>query len=233
RKLLRVNPMLAALPHVAFTPQRPSEYHRIRRQPAEMCVSTIEALAEVLDIIEPDSGPFDRLLDPFRAMVDRQERFINEVGAYRHRRVPRVARPSRRVQLAARLSKDWSRLVCVQGDSNAWPRRDPARQPPEIVHWVAYRPATGETFDAVVAPRRPLAAGTAAQTELSTVRIENGCSADSWRQTWEKFLRPDDVAVTWGSFYAGLATGEGLALPPQVLDLRREALVMIRAERIV
>jgi len=77
QKLLKLNPAVRALPHVAFTPRRPSEY-RIRRQPAEHCVSTIEALAEVLDELEPEGGPFSRLLDPFRAMIARQIEFQTE-----------------------------------------------------------------------------------------------------------------------------------------------------------
>lgn len=229
RKLLRFNPALASLPHVAFTPTRPSQY-RIRRQPREICVSTIEALAEVLQIIEPDSGPFDRLLDPFLAMVQRQERFVNEVGARRHQRVARPRRPSRREVLAERLSRDWTRLVCVQGDTNAWPRRDPGRQAPEIVHWVAHRPSTGETLETVVAPRRELAPHTAEQTELSGDRIQAGDSVDRWLHAWRAFGRPDDIVVTWGSFYAGLAMEDGLQFPPALLDLRREVLGLLRAE---
>ncbi|MES1172063.1 MAG: tRNA-uridine aminocarboxypropyltransferase, partial [Bacteroidota bacterium] len=95
RKLLTLNPALAALPRVAFTPRRPSAY-RIRRQPAEKCVSTIEALAEVLEVIEPENGPFDRLLAPFHAMVARQVDFITGVNAQRHRRPPRAPRPTAR-----------------------------------------------------------------------------------------------------------------------------------------
>jgi DTW domain-containing protein YfiP len=227
RKLLRLNPALAALPHVAFTPQRPSQY-RIRRQPSKICVSTVEALAEVLAIIEPENGPFDRLLGPFAAMVDRQVQFVNEIGSRRHRRDPRKPRPSRRALLAARLSDDWARLVCVQGDTNAWPRRDPGRQPPEIVHWVAHRPATGETFEAVVAPRRPLAPQTADQIELPAETILDGQSVPGWLDAWRAFTRPDDIAVSWGTFYTDVASGEGLPSAPHTMDLRHEVLGLLR-----
>ena len=43
RKLVRENPRLSALPRYAFTPPEPSQY-RIRREPQETYVSTIEAL---------------------------------------------------------------------------------------------------------------------------------------------------------------------------------------------
>jgi DTW domain-containing protein YfiP len=53
RKILRDNPELAALPGYAFTPPAPSEY-RIRKEPHESCVSTIEALVHVLGALEGD-----------------------------------------------------------------------------------------------------------------------------------------------------------------------------------
>lgn len=93
RKLLKLNPGLATLPRLAFAPYQPSDY-RIRRQPAPFCVSTIEALAHVLEVLEPGGG-FAKLLDPFRAMVELQERFEAEVQAHRHRE-SRLAREARR-----------------------------------------------------------------------------------------------------------------------------------------
>jgi DTW domain-containing protein YfiP len=83
RKLLRLNPSIAALPRVAFRPLKPSAYV-IRKEPADFCVSTIEALAEVLGVLEPEGGRFARLLDPFHAMVDRQLWFQTEVRSSRH-----------------------------------------------------------------------------------------------------------------------------------------------------
>src|SRR4030095_1310189 len=102
RKLLKLNPAIAALPRVAFRPRTPSAY-LIRREPADFCVSTIEALAEALTVLEPEGGPFARLLDPFRAMVERQQRVEAEVGASRHR-AARGRGVSSRVALAARLA---------------------------------------------------------------------------------------------------------------------------------
>lgn len=75
RKLLKLNPAIATLPAISLTPRRPSGY-LIRKQPADYCLSTIEAVAEALQALEPDRGPFDRLLAPFRAMVERQRSFL-------------------------------------------------------------------------------------------------------------------------------------------------------------
>ena len=222
RKLLTLNPALAALPRLAFLPRRPSIYE-IRRQPAEFCLSTIEALAEVLERLEPEGAGFDRLLDPFRAMVARQQWFETTVQTRRHRRMgPRPARTGGRPTLGARLAEGWDRLVCVQGEANAWGRRDPRHQPPETVHWVAHRPATGESFSAVIAPRRPLAPGTSRHVDLDPAVMQAGIAPQRWQSDWAQFLRPDDQLVGWGTYYRDLAAAEGVPLAAPFLDLRPE-----------
>ena len=226
RKLLKLNPAIAALPRVAFRPRTPSAY-LIRREPADFCVSTIEALAEALTVLEPEGGPFARLLDPFRAMVERQQRFEAEVGASRHR-AARGRGVSSRVALAARLAATWSRLVCVHGEANAWPRNHPAREEPETVHWVAHRPATTETFEAVMAPREVLAQDTPRHIELSPERLRAGCTLEQWYSAWKGFIRPGDVLVMWGTYYRDLAAADGLPLAGPSINLRDEVTRLLR-----
>ena len=69
--IVRRDPLLSGLPRLAFRPATPSEY-RIRRQPRRECLSTIEALAHVLGVLEGDPDGMGRLLVPFRAMIERQ-----------------------------------------------------------------------------------------------------------------------------------------------------------------
>lgn len=221
RKLLRLNPALLRLPRVGFHPRKPSGY-MIRKEPAAFCVSTIEALAEVLGVIEPDGSRFERLLDPFHAMVLRQQWFQTVVGSSRHHRPPRRAGARRRSALAACLSADWSRLVCIHGEANSWPRDHPSRPSPETVYWAAHRPVTAETFEAVVAPRHVLAPETVRHVELSQERLRGGGTLHGWHRAWREFVRPDDILVAWGTFYRDLAIGDGLPLAFETVDLREE-----------
>jgi DTW domain-containing protein YfiP len=222
RTLIRINPTLAALPRLAFSPRRTSEYNRIRREPADFCVSTIEALTEVLHVLEPDGERFDEVLAPFRAMVERQARFAVEVQSHRHQRGERPVTRSPREILAERLVAEWPRLVCVQGEANGWPARDPGRHDPETVHFVALRPATGERYEARIAPRRPLAPLTPRHVGLDELELRAGGSVAAWHGSWAAFARPHDVVVQWGSFATNLATAEGLALAARRIDLRGE-----------
>ena len=216
RRLLKLNPWLQELPAVAFTPTHPSEY-QIRRQPAEHCVSTIEALGEALRLLEPDGLSVDRLLEPFRAMVGQQQRYSAEVGRGRWR-VHR--QPVPRAPPFARLIQDYCRIVCVQGEANVWALRDPQRHEPGIVHWVAHRPATGESYEAVVAPTGPLAPLTPRHIGLSEAQLLAGLAPGDWKRSWQAFLRPDDVLVHWGRFHRTVAQRDGLPLPDSTVDLR-------------
>jgi len=228
RSLLRTNPALAALPRVAFAPRKPSDY-RIRRQPAELCVSTIEALAEVLSILEPPGLSFERLLDPFRAMVKQQEYFATEVHTRRHQASAAARALERPPRFDARLRDLWSRIVCVQGEANAWPISEPMRPRPEIVHWAAYRPATGETYEAIVSPREPLGPATPSHVGLSAEQLMGGVDVDTWRKSWRAFRKDDDILLVWGLYYAGVAQEDGLFLGDanvadnsDIIDVRAE-----------
>jgi DTW domain-containing protein YfiP len=75
RKLLELNPFLQALPRIGFEPSHPSRYHRVRREPAEHCVSTIEAVAQALGELEGDPERFARLLVPLGNLLSAQVRY--------------------------------------------------------------------------------------------------------------------------------------------------------------
>lgn len=227
RKLYKLNPALASLPQVAFSPRHASEY-RIRRQPAAFCLSTIEALAEVLPLLEPPGQPLERLLDPFHAMVARQERFAIEVASARHRHpAPRPRTPDTGAadQAMAALAEAWPHLVCIYGEANAWPKRQRERPPSELVHWLAVRPATGETYEAVIAPRQHVAPAITARLGIDEQTLRAGQDLESWRRSWAEFLRPDDIPVTWGMFHVELASADGLSFPERerFVDLRQRA----------
>jgi DTW domain-containing protein len=70
RRLLRLNPALADLPRLALAPAAPSRY-RVRRAIEPGALSTVEAVAAALEMLEPGGG-FEALLAPFDAMVEGQ-----------------------------------------------------------------------------------------------------------------------------------------------------------------
>jgi hypothetical protein len=156
------------------------------------------------------------LLAPFHAMVDAQLAAQASRPARRFRQ-PRmkVMRPKPPV-LGERLHD----LVCVVGEANAWPydrsrgRTGRPTEQDELVHWVAWRPMTGETFEAMCAPQGPLSPSTLFHTRLSEAALVGSRAA--LYEAFAKFLRPTDIVGAWG--YYGLNLYE--AALPERIDLR-------------
>lgn len=71
RALHRQNPWLDDLPHYRLEPAKPTRY-RIRRAPRAQFVSTLEAIVQALEVIEPETAGLDSLLAVFDEMIDAQ-----------------------------------------------------------------------------------------------------------------------------------------------------------------
>ena len=129
RKIWKENPRLQALPAYGLTPKRPGNY-RIRKEPAAHCLATIEAVAELLEILD-DRDPA-LLLAPFNWMVEQQLAF--------------VARPNQRhfhprAKRYLRLPFAAERAVLAHADT----------KPGEIPRVFAERVASGERWTGTVA----------------------------------------------------------------------------------
>lgn len=70
RKMLYLNPLLAALPRVALSAQGVSRY-RLRKAPGPGALSTVEAVAQALQILEAPTS-YAALLKPFDALIEGQ-----------------------------------------------------------------------------------------------------------------------------------------------------------------
>ena len=221
KTVVRDNPLLQALPRYAFATPEPSQY-RIRREPRAEYVSTSEALMHVLGALEGEPARFRSLLDPLNAMVDAQ--LACQARAPRRRvRQPRTAAP-RGPELHAAFTERFADLLCVVGEANAWPyRAGAAVQPEELVHWVAHRVATGETFDAIAAPERPLSPSTTFHSELAEAALAGAAPRGELLARFARFVRPTDVVCAWGYYGIDLLLGSGGALPAERIDLRAEA----------
>lgn len=226
RSLLRHNPWLESLPKVAFEPEKPSEY-RIRREPREDYVSTIEAMVHALGLLEEgDPARFQSMLVPFRAMVDLQLRFASGVSDPRWRRSRHKPRPK-----AARLSPIPTsmrepRLLCLIGEANAWPHDRRLGGPPhphELVYCCAAVLGDDRHFDQLIAPRLPLSESPIKHARLSEAELAHGIPVSAARAAWDQFVRPDDVLCVWGHHSHGLLQREGMTLPSRVIDIRRLA----------
>lgn len=224
--VVRDNASLRGLPRYAFTAPEPSQY-RIRREPRDEYVSTIEALMYVLGALEGDGqgedSRFRALLAPLHAMVDAQLAANEGTPRFRHRK--RIVGPNG-PRIPQVVRERWAQLVCVVGEGNAWPFRDDGasapgpRYPEEPVHWMAERVATGERLSILAAPRHPLSSSTSFHTQLDEATLLGAGPREALIAAAEAFFQPGDVVCGWGHHSANLLTTAGATMPAERLDLR-------------
>jgi DTW domain-containing protein YfiP len=226
KKLLKLNPALQQLPRVGLRPSRPSNY-RIRREPAAHCLSTVEAVAEVLSHLEGDEARFQPMLRAFDRMVDRQlEGQATREGPPRTKR--RRVRAGR--QWAPDVGRHMDRLLLVHGEANAPPFEAVERFPPELVHLAAVRPSTGDRFELVLAPRNPLGESIPRYLEVSAERLRDGAGEAEALRAWRAFAGEDAVVGAWGTFALELLRALGDS-PRTSIDLRRGAIRALRGQK--
>jgi DTW domain-containing protein YfiP len=213
-KLWQRNPWLHGLPRYELRPDRPSEY-RIRAEPASHCLSTVEAVAAVLDAFSGVRGEHSALLRPFRAMVETQLAFeAHGVG-----RPPRKVRARAAPRLPEPLHSRLDDVLLVHAEGTGWPSRAACSPPPEIFQWLAHRPATGESFHALLRPLRGLSPKALEHQGLDAASLRTAADAGEFEARWRAFLRPSDLWCSYGHFPLRLYRGSGFS-PPRMVDLR-------------
>ena len=208
RKVIKRNPFLQALPRLAFTPDRPSNY-RIRAEPSVECVSTIEALVHLLGALEGNPARFRPILEAFDRMVDLQIEEQRRRSGPPRRREPRSRRPRVDVTVAALRARP-ADVVAIYAEANAWASGSEVEGEAELIQLVAARPLGGERFEAVLAPRRPLGPGVATHLELPEGLLLDGEPAERALARFAAFLRPGDLFCGWGPYALGLLKAEGV-----------------------
>lgn len=147
KRLYADNPWLHSLRHVRLHPEQPSNY-RIRSEPRPDYVSTLEAVASALRILEPDNAGVLLLQAALDGMVDDQLALLDTVPLRGRSKAPRQHTCRR---LPALLEAPG--LLVVYGESGLPGGQPGARQ---LLQWTAARVATGEVFEALLRPHGEL-----------------------------------------------------------------------------
>jgi len=81
-KMLRESKNLQQVKHISFDAVKLSEFE-IKKQPSEYCLSTIESVLSVLELLkkhnkeEIRNGCFENFLNPFKKMIEYQQKIIS------------------------------------------------------------------------------------------------------------------------------------------------------------
>jgi hypothetical protein len=118
-------------------------------------------------------------------------------------------------------------VVAIYAEANAHAIDSGVAGEPELIQLVALRPASAERFEALIAPRRPLAPSAATHLELPAARILGGESVSQALSRFRAFVREGDLFCGWGRYAVGLLRAEGGPERP-FSDLRLAAALKLR-----
>ena len=191
KKLYRDNPWLVQHRHVRLHPSEPSRY-RIRTEPQPDYVSTLEAIAGALRILEPDNVQLDQLVRAFDGMIDLQLAQLDRAGRHGRKKRDKV----RTWRKLPDLIWDPDLVVVYAESSLPGGATDGERQ---LVQWVAARIDTGEVFEAILRPGRdglPTPARLA-HMGLDAGQLEQGVTVDEARAAFARFTGPSSPFAAW------------------------------------
>lgn len=200
KTLMRDISALHDLPRYRLAPASPGRY-RIRREPNDTSLSTLEATVAALLTIEPDTAGLNELLQAFNTMVERQLAHPKaEYGARSNTKRDRTLKNIPRALLG-----DLRNVVVAYGESAAGERgRKRIPQPP--IYWVAQRLESDERFARAIRPQSPLRAAFLEHLELTEHDFAGALSPEEFRACWASFLRPGDSLVVYSQSTARLLT---------------------------
>lgn len=214
RKMWNHNAWLRELPAYRLNPRELGRY-RIRKEPAAHCLSTIEATAQLLDVIGGTPGQHSRLLTPFDAMVETQLGFVGQ-GSSRFRARPN--RVARRVLWPEGFAAERVVLIHAEGDGVGARRYDEGAPPPALVELRVTRPGLGH------APHRFVlrAAATLGEAHrrvlgLDAAALAEAITSEALPAALAAILPADAICVSWGRHVQTLL---GAALLPRLIDLK-------------
>ncbi len=204
---------LRDLPCYRLAPAAPGRY-RIRREPTNTSLSTLEAVVAALRVIEPETSGLEQLLEVFDQMIDNQ--IAHPKSADRRRRNKKRKRT--RGNIPRVLLDGLDKVVVAYGESIS---ADDARMP---VYWVAQHMGTDRRFAHFIEPAARPSETLLGHWELNRNDLATALSAEEFRERWANFLGDGHTLVTYHQSTVrmleniGGRRGRGLVLKSVNLD---------------
>ena len=208
RTMVRDIPVLKDLPCYKLAPSEPGKY-RIRLEPTDTSLSTVEAAVQALREIEPKTKGLDQLLVAFDTMVQKQLDHP-KVGREHYSGGPKSGRT---INVPQCLSGPLSQIVVAYGEKAYRPaienKKKNAPRPP--VFWTAKRLAPLESgdgsdmeFTAAIEPEVEMTKSFLNYLELPKETFDHAISAKKFTAKWNQFLRHDDILLVYKQGTIGL-----------------------------
>lgn len=209
KTLMRDIPALSQLPKFRLEPATPSNY-RIRKEPTETAVSTLEATVEALRALEPETHGLDQLLRAFDRMIDTHLEDSQQTV--------RVRTPKREGHSPSNiphvLLDDIENVVVAYGEASHW--RDDGCGPKRPVYWVAQRLGTGEVFECPIQSDAAEVPEFLQHLDLASEDFADAVTPAEFVDAWQQFLCPTDTIAVFNHNTVKLLDRLGAVSTPSI-----------------
>lgn len=196
KSLLNGLPKLKSLPCYKLSPTEPGQY-RIRLEPTDTSLSTVEAVVSALKSLEPETENLEQLLVAFDVMVQKQ---------LDHPDVTTVHYSGGPINgytfnVPKELFGDPNQIVVAYGEASY---RDVVKgetkkvrnsKPRTPVFWCAENLGTGERFTAAIKTEEPLSDTFLSHLELSRSCFDDSISLEAFRSDWNQFCESSGTST--------------------------------------
>ena len=215
KTLLRDLPAVQALPRVSLKPAQPGAY-RIRLEPTDTSLSTVEAAVAALKILEPDTRGLDKLIDAFTQMVDRQ--LAHPAAKYDGIALENQKQGKPNIPYA--LLFDWDNIVLAYAEI----MKHPSSGKPVPVHWVAKRMGRPEIQDGsnlfqcwVKHPDIDISASFLQHSRLEASDFDSAVTPEEFCLRWQEFILESDTLAVYTQGVLNCLANVGAFIPPNAV----------------
>lgn len=185
-------PQLQSLPCYKLAPPQPGQY-RIRLEPTDQSLSTVEATVAALKALEPETRNLEQLLVAFDLMIQKQLDHP-DVGEQHYSGGPIDGTT---LNVPKDLFIDLSRIVAVYGEANFRKPDQPKKIQRTPVFWCAQNLGTGATFASALKTEEPLSETFLNHLELSRSDFESALDTGQFLNAWNEFTKDAEVLVAY------------------------------------
>lgn len=192
KSLVRALPQLQSLPCYKLAPAQPGQY-RIRLEPTDTSLSTVEATVAALRSLEPETENLEQLLVAFELMIQKQLDHPN-VGDQHYSSGPTDGTT---FNVPHDLFVDPNRIIVAYGEANYRQAHEPKRVERTPVFWCAENLGTGKTFFTTLKTETPLPETFLNHLELSRSDFDQAIEMTEFVNSWKQFSEGAQILVAY------------------------------------
>ena len=200
KTLYRDVAQLQSLPKYRLAPSQPGQY-RIRMEPNETSLSTIEAVAAALEQLEPETPNIAALIDAFNCMIEKQLAHPKSVYSGLAVKPKKIPNPN----IPKLLTEPEGNVVIAYGEAtpidyekvSGWAELNQQRTSNDFppVYWIAHRLGSDDRFACFLDGGKNLADKFYSFMDLRPDDFSAAVSAEAFAQKWNHFIQDDDLVV--------------------------------------